>query len=189
MYAQTEKPKENAVKAKPNSVAQKKSDRFGAVTQRKLLNAAGQSPQETQLKAFRKIDLKSISRNQGLVLQAMRDGWPDSVNVGGIDYTGRDGDTGIYYELPNVQRVGDRHVSIHKAVGKTKSEWYQAPSFSVKVHQTRNKYVVVDFLGAQLIASHVENAQGEGKDESVKEAVSIGVNFWRGLTGSSLKTF
>jgi hypothetical protein len=189
MYAQVEKPKENKSTAVANPVAKKRNsgkqgfefvdNRSKAIVQKKLQKMANNNPQEIQL--------KSNTSNQGMVLQAMRDDWPDSVNVGGDNYIGHDTVTGVYYELPNDARANDRHISIHSAVGKTLREWYGGPGFYIKVHQTRNKYILVYFFGAVPISSNLDNAQEEGKDDALREALNMGVNFWLGLTGASHK--
>lgn len=126
---------------------------------------------------------------KGAIQRVLRVNWPNSVVVGGSSYVGKDGgESGIYYELPVDSRAKDRHISIHKA-GENMNDWFKGPGFSVKVHQTRNKYVIVYFFGGSFLSVDYSMAQEQDQEEAAKEAVKIGEDFYSGISGSTKKTF
>lgn len=134
-------------------------------------------------------DFLSTPKIKGTIQRVLRVNWPDSVTIDGKPYAGKDGgDSGIYYELPVDSRAKDRHISIHKA-GENMMDWFRGPGFSVKVHQTRNKYVIAHFFGGSFLAFDYGSAQEQGQKEASQEAVEIGVGFYSAISGSTKETF
>ena len=127
--------------------------------------------------------------SRSVVQRAIRDDWPDSVPVGNETYGGTDqGETGIIYEPAVNPRASDHHVSIHKAP-QSKKKWFEGPGFSVKIHQSRNKYVLAYFFGGSHLVSDTSNAAEDTAKEVEKEAITLGEAFWAGISGSTKSKF